>query len=33
MRTLIIPDIHNHTENADHWLRSRFHAREVAGDP
>jgi hypothetical protein len=22
MRTLIIPDIHNHTEHADHWLRS-----------
>ena len=23
MRTLIVPDIHNHIENADHWLSSQ----------
>jgi hypothetical protein len=21
MRTLIIPDLHHHTDNADHWQR------------
>ena len=29
MRSLIIPDIHNHTENADHWLRTQQHDRVV----
>ena len=23
MRTLIIPDIHNHTDHADHWLATQ----------
>jgi len=29
MRTLIIPDIHNHTENAEHWLRGQRYDRVV----
>jgi Calcineurin-like phosphoesterase len=29
MRTLIIPDIHNHTEHADHWLATLPHDRVV----
>lgn len=29
MRTLIIPDIHNHTENADHWLISQRYDRVI----
>lgn len=29
MRTLIIPDIHNHTHNADHWLQTQQHDRVV----
>ena len=29
MRTLIIPDIHNHTENADHWLATQAYDRVV----
>ncbi len=29
MRTLIIPDIHNHTENADYWLQTQRYERVV----
>jgi hypothetical protein len=29
MRTLVIPDIHNHTSNADHWLRTQDYDRIV----
>jgi len=29
MRTLIIPDIHNHTDHADHWLATQRHDRVV----
>jgi len=29
MRTLIIPDIHNQTENADHWLNTQKYDRVV----
>ena len=29
MRTLIIPDIHNHIENADYWLTSQKYDRVV----
>jgi len=29
MRTLIIPDIHHHTQNAEHWLRSQRYDRVV----
>lgn len=29
MRTLIIPDIHNQTENADHWLQTQKYDRIV----
>ena len=29
MRTLIIPDIHNHTQNADHWLQTQRYDRVV----
>ncbi len=25
MRTLIIPDVHNHTQNADHWLQTQHY--------
>jgi hypothetical protein len=33
MRTLIVPDIHNHIENADHWLSSqRFEQVVFLGD-
>jgi hypothetical protein len=29
MRTLIIPDLHHHTERADHWLTTQDHDRVV----
>ena len=29
MRTLIIPDIHNQTQNADHWLKTQQYDRVV----
>src|SRR6266478_5050422 len=29
MRTLIIPDLHHHTENADYWLRSQTYDRVI----
>ena len=29
MRTLIIPDIHNRTDHADHWLATQRHDRVV----
>jgi len=29
MRTLIIPDIHNHIENADYWLTNEEYDRVV----
>jgi len=29
MRSLIIPDIHHHTENADYWLNSQRHDRVI----
>ena len=29
MRTLIIPDLHNQTQNADHWLQSQQYDRVV----
>jgi len=29
MRTLIISDLHHHTENADHWLATQPHDRVV----
>ena len=29
MRTLIVPDIHNHIENAEHWLSSQRYEHVV----
>jgi len=29
MRTLIIPDLHHHTDHADHWLATQRHDRAV----
>ena len=29
MRTLIIPDLHHHTDRADHWLATQRHDRVV----
>ena len=29
MRTLIIPDLHHHTDRADHWLTTQGHDRVV----
>ena len=29
MRTLIIPDLHHHTDHADHWLATQRHDRVV----
>ena len=29
MRTLIIPDLHHHTDHADHWLTTQRHDRVV----
>ena len=29
MSTLIIPDVHHHTENADHWLKTQSFERVV----
>jgi len=29
MRTLIIPDIHHHSDHADHWLATQRHDRVV----
>ena len=29
MRTLIIPDLHHHTDHADHWLATQRHDRGV----
>ena len=29
MRTLIIPDLHHHTDRADHWLTTQRHDRVV----
>ena len=29
MRTLIIPDLHHHTENAEHWLNSQRFDRVI----
>ena len=29
MRTLIIPDLHHHTERAEHWLATQAHDRVV----
>lgn len=29
MRTLVIPDLHHHTENAEHWIGSQEHDRVV----